>query len=276
MKVFLEILRPMNCLMAGIAAIIGLLIAGMWKTETAALIFVAVFLITGAGNSVNDFFDKDIDAVNRPKRPIPSGRISSSAALRWSLALFVSGCALAGLLDRFCLSLAVINSVLLFFYGRNLKAMPLAGNICVAYLTGSAFIFGGGAYGIEGMEANTIPFSLSFLATMSREIAKAIEDIEGDRKGDERTLPILAGERAAGIIATAFAAIAICLSYLAPFGNAYIAIVSLADIFFLLSIIKIVKGDASGAQRALKMGMAVALASFMAAALTLNGHLLMK
>ncbi len=276
MKVFLEILRPMNCLMAGVAAIIGLLIAAGWKIETATLIFLAVFLITGAGNSVNDFFDREIDAVNRPKRPIPSGRISSDAALRWSLALFVSGCALAGLVNRFCLGLALVSSVLLFFYARDLKAMPLAGNLCVAYLTGSTFIFGGAAFGYKGMEANIIPFFLSFLATMSREIAKAIEDIEGDRQGNARTLPILAGERASGVLAIAFAAVAICLSYLAPFGRAYIAIVSLADIFFIVSIIKIVKGDASGAQRALKLGMAVALASFLAAALTQNAYLWVK
>ena len=267
MKVFLEILRPMNCLMAGIAAIIGLLIAGTWKIETASLIFLAVFLITGAGNSVNDFFDHEIDAINRPTRPIPSGRISSSAALRWSLALFVTGCALAGLVNRFCLGLAVINSIFLFFYARNLKAMPLAGNLCVAYLTGSTFIFGGGAFGFKGMESNIIPFFLSFLATMSREIVKAIEDIEGDRQGNARTLPILIGEKASGILAMIFAAIAICLSYLAPFGKVYIAIVTLADIFFLISVIKIVKGDATGAQHDLKLGMAVALVAFLAAAL---------
>lgn len=276
MKVFLEILRPMNCLMAGAAAIIGLLIAGVWRGETTALIFLSVFLITGAGNSVNDFYDQKIDAINRPKRPIPSGRISSSAALRWSFALFVSGCALAGLIDQLCLVLAAINSVLLFFYARNLKAMPLAGNICVAYLTGSTFIFGGGAYGPQGMEANIIPFFLSFLATMSREIAKAIEDIEGDRRGNAKTLPIIAGEKASGFLAAAFAVIAICLSYLAPFGEAYIVIVSVANILLLASVIKIVKGDSSGAQHALKLGMAVALVSFATAAITQNAYLWVK
>lgn len=154
--------------------------------------------------------------------------------------------------------------------------MPLAGNICVAYLTGSTFIFGGGAYGYEGMEANIIPFFLSFLATMSRELAKAIEDIEGDRHGNARTLPIIVGERPAGFLAAAFAVIAICLSYLAPFGEAYIAIVSVANIFLLASVVKIVEGNAPGAQRALKLGMAVALVSFAAAAITQNAYLWAK
>lgn len=276
MKVFLEILRPMNCLMAGTAAIIGLLIAGEWSIETAAPVFLAVFLLTGAGNAVNDYFDREIDAVNRPGRPIPSRRISPEAALRWSLALFAAGCALAGLVSQICLAIAAINSILLFFYARNLKAMPLAGNLCVAYLTGSTFIFGGAALGTEGIDANLIPFSLSFLATMSREIAKAIEDIEGDRQGGARTLPILAGERLSAILAAAFALIAIGLSYLAPFGQVYMVIVSLADGFFLVSVIKIIKEDAQGSQRALKLGMAVALMAFLAAALARNTHLWVK
>ncbi len=276
MKAFLEILRPVNCLMAGAAALIGLLIAGGWEIEAAALIFLTVFLVTGAGNAVNDYFDREIDAINRPKRPIPSGRISSGAALKWSLALFVAGCALAGLVNWLCLAVAVINSVLLFFYARNLKAMPLIGNLSVAYLTGSAFIFGGAAFGIEGAESVIIPFFLSFLATMSREIAKAIEDIEGDRQGGARTLPILAGEKFSAAMAAAFALIAIGLSYLAPFGQIYMVVVSLANIFLLLSVIKIVKGDASGSQHALKLGMAVALVAFLAAALSRNTYLWVK
>jgi geranylgeranylglycerol-phosphate geranylgeranyltransferase len=276
MKVFLEILRPMNCLMAGTAAIIGLLISGGWSIETAAQIFLTVFLITGAGNTVNDYFDRRIDMINRPMRPIPSGRIGSKAALRWSVALFVGGCALSGLVGQLCLTVAVINSALLFFYARNLKAMPLAGNLCVAYLTGSAFIFGGSALGLKGLDANLIPFILSFLATMSREIAKAIEDIEGDRKGGARTLPIIAGENAAGVLAAIFALVAIVLSYLAPFGQPYLLIVSIADIFFLASIIKLLKGDAPGAERTLKLGMAVALVAFFAAAITKSSYLWAK
>lgn len=126
------------------------------------------------------------------------------------------------------------------------------------------------------MEANIIPFSLSFLATMSREIAKTIEDIEGDRYGNAKTFPILVGERLAEALAALFAAVAICLSYLAPFGEAYTVVVSCANIFFIISIIKMVKSDASAAQRSLKLGMAVALGAFAVAALTKNAYLWVK
>jgi geranylgeranylglycerol-phosphate geranylgeranyltransferase len=253
--------------MAGFASIIGLLIAKGFAVEAAVLIFLAVFLITGAGNVVNDYYDREIDSVNRPKRPIPSGRITPKSALNYSLILFTMGCLLASLVNPICLLVAVFNSAILFFYARNLKTTLLAGNLCVAYLTGSTFIFGGATAGQAGLLANQVPFLLSFLATMSREIAKDIEDVEGDRQGGAKTLPILAGEKLAAVLAAAFGLATVGLSFLAPFGKAYLAIVLVADLFFLLSMQKIAKGDAAGSQKALKMGMAVALLAFMAGAL---------
>jgi geranylgeranylglycerol-phosphate geranylgeranyltransferase len=192
------------------------------------------------------------------------------------LLLFISGCILAGIVNQICLAVAALNSALLFFYARNLKATPLAGNLCVAYLTGSTFLFGGAAFGLEGMEVNLIPAGLSFLATMSREIAKDIEDVEGDRQGGAKTLPILAGERISAALAAAFAMAAVMLSFLPPFGTAYLIVVAAADLFLISSVWKIVRGDAAGSQKALKMGMAVALLAFLAAALSQNAHLWAK
>jgi len=253
--------------MAAVAAIIGLAIAGGLQPGGAALIFLTVFLITGGGNAVNDYYDREIDGVNRPKRPIPSGRMSARAAFYYSLALFAVGCICAGLVNQICLAVAAFNSMLLFLYARNLKATPLAGNICVAFLTGSTFLFGGAAAGGAGLQANQVPFLLSFLVSMSREIAKDIEDMAGDRAGGARTLPILAGERGSAALAATFALAAVVLGFFAPFGRVYLVIVVVADLFFMLSVLKIARGDATGSQKALKKGMAVALAAFLAAAL---------
>ena len=275
MPVFLEIMRPMNCLMAAIAALIGMMIAsgrdlsGPEAIIFSSLVFLSVFAITGAGNAVNDYFDRDIDSINRPGRPIPSGRMTSEKALTWSGILFGAGCLSAGLVNQTCLVIAVLNSILLYFYARNLKTSFLAGNLCVAYLTGSTFIFGGAFAGLEGVTTNAVPFLLSFLATMSREIMKDVEDVEGDRKGGARTLPILAGERLSGGLAIIFSLVAIALSYLAPFGRLYLIVVTFADLFLLKAVLMILKGDAARSQRALKMGMAIALMAFLAGALSL-------
>ena len=267
LRAFWDILRPFNCLMASAAAMIGLALAGGMQPKATLLIFVIVFLVTGAGNAINDYYDRDIDSINRPGRPIPSGRISPPAAFRYSLALFLAGCLLAGLVNPICFALAAFNSILLFLYARSLKAMPLSGNVTVSFLTGSTFLFGGAAVGMQGLQANLIPFLLSFLVSMSREIAKDIEDMAGDMVGGARTLPILAGERPARLLTAGFALAAVALSFLPPLGRGYLAVVAGADILFLLSVKMILQGDATGAQKALKKGMAVALMAFLAGGL---------
>jgi geranylgeranylglycerol-phosphate geranylgeranyltransferase len=269
-KDLVELLRPVNCLMAGGASVVGLLLAapglGGDLLLNALAVFLAAFIITGAGNAVNDYFDRAIDAVNRPKRPIPSGRVSPGAALLFSILLFSAGCGCAGLVSSLCLAVAASNSALLYFYARSLKATPLAGNLCVGYLTGSTFLFGGAAYGADGVRAVLAPALLAALATVSREIVKDIEDVEGDRAGGAMTLPILAGRRVSSLLASAYALAAAGLSYIPRLGTAYIVIVAVADILFLISVWRIFKGEASGAQRALKQAMAVALLAFLAGA----------
>jgi geranylgeranylglycerol-phosphate geranylgeranyltransferase len=271
-QVFLEIMRPGNCLMAGIAALIGLLVADARPEPlTAALVLLAVFVVTGAGNAVNDYFDREIDAVNRPGRPIPSNRISPDRALAWSIFLFALGCIFAIFINPLALAIAAFNSILLYLYARNLKVTPFAGNLAVGYLTGSTFLFGGAAG--NDIEITAFLFLLASLATLSREIEKDIEDVAGDRASGAKTLPIVIGERKASILAAAFVVAAIVLSYLAPLGRAYLAAVTVADLLFLVALASILKGEAAKAQKMLKMGMAAALVAFLVAALAGFGYL---
>ena len=75
MNAYLEIIRPGNAIMAVIAVLLVAIISGIF-TLNVLLACTVVFIITGAGNSINDYFDHKIDAINKPYRPIPSGRIS--------------------------------------------------------------------------------------------------------------------------------------------------------------------------------------------------------
>ena len=101
-RTYLELMRYKNCLMAGFAAVIGTLIAFnilISGTSTpnfedafpfldAGLVFLVVFLVSGAGNAINDYFDIKIDSINRPERPIPSGRVKAKEAFYFSYLLF--------------------------------------------------------------------------------------------------------------------------------------------------------------------------------------------
>jgi geranylgeranylglycerol-phosphate geranylgeranyltransferase len=181
---YLEILRPKNCLMAAFAVLIGsflvlkLDLVLVWQPVAFAM--GAAFLITGAGNTINDYFDVEADRLNRPDRPIPSGKVSVRGTLVFSVALFLLGIFLAAFTNWLALGIAVFNSLLLIFYSWSLQHKTFFGNFTVAYLTGSTFLFGGAAVG--NIQLPLVFGLLAGLATVSREIVKDIEDIEGDKK----------------------------------------------------------------------------------------------
>jgi len=272
-RVYLEIMRPGNCLMAGIAALIGLMVAESGPEPlTAVFVFLAVFAVTGAGNYRQRLLRPGRSTtVNRPGRPIPSSRVAPERALAWSILLFILGSTVALLINTIAFAIAVSNSILLYLYARNLKVTPFFGNLAVGYLTGSTFLFGGAAGGNLGI--TLFLFLLATLATLAREIEKDVEDVPGDMASGARTLPIVIGERSSSLIAASFVLIAILLSYVAPLGRAYIAAITVADLLFLAALASIMRGEAPRAQKLLKAGMAAALGAFMVAAASGMGYL---
>jgi geranylgeranylglycerol-phosphate geranylgeranyltransferase len=234
------------------------------------LIFITVFIITGAGNAINDCFDANIDAINRPGRPIPSGRISRKSAFHFSIALFLIGISISIFIgsNRIPYLIASFNSILLILYARSLKRKVLIGNLSVSYLTGSTFLFGGAAYGGKGIQVTLILFFLSMLATFAREIVKTIEDIEGDRLDGASTIPIKIGETKAAYVACAFGLLAVVLSplpYLLRFFNEYyLVVVGFADIVFLYAMVQILRKDPISSSKYFKVAMFLAMLAFIA------------
>jgi geranylgeranylglycerol-phosphate geranylgeranyltransferase len=271
MNVFLELMRYKNCVMAGLAGVIGATIACsavpgdiLWLP----FVFIAVFLITGAGNAINDYFDAGIDAVNRPDRPIPSGRLRKGYAYKFSIFLFACGIFTAYLIGTAPFLIALINSLLLYFYAFSFKRKVFVGNLIVSYLTGSTFLFGGAAYGLKGIIATSVLFFLSMLATLAREIVKAIEDMKGDMLDGAVTLPIRIGERPSAYIASGVGMFAVLLSPV-PFitgllNTSYLIVVSIADIIFLYAVLLILKKNPSASSKYFKVAMFFALVAFIA------------
>ena len=178
---WLEIIRPLNCTMSGLAAVIGAFLVTSIFAPQILLSFIAVFLITAAGNVINDYVDLESDRINRPSRPIPSRRISRQNALIFAIILFLAGILTAVLLNNtICLIIALVNSALLVVYSTHLQNKVLLGNLTVAYLASSTLLFGGAAAG--DITLPLLLMLLAGLATFSREIVKDLEDLQGDRQ----------------------------------------------------------------------------------------------
>lgn len=222
----LELMRPTNSVAAGALTFIGAFVAGgISEPMPAVLAVLATIVATGGGNAINDYFDREIDAVNRPKRPIPRGAVTPHRALGFSALLFGIAILLTFLLPPLAIGIAVVNLLALVAYTEIFKGLPGIGNALVGYLTGSTFLYGGTAIGGD-LRPVFVLFVLAASATVAREIVKDVEDIEGDRNEGLNTLPIAIGERNALVIAALFVAFAVLVSpapyLLGTFGNVYL------------------------------------------------------
>jgi len=182
---YLKILRPVNCLMSVIAVLIGVFLITKIPPIAALPAAIAAFLIAGAGNVINDFVDIEADKINRPKRPIPSGKIKPKTALGYSAALFAVGICLSVFTNWLALVIAAANSFLLIVYSTHLKNRMFVGNAVVSYLVGSTFLFGSAAVlDLSNPNLLILPLLLMLLASLSnfsREVVKTLEDLEGDK-----------------------------------------------------------------------------------------------
>lgn len=273
-----RLMRIHNCLLAGIGVIIGAIITlGEFPPLETAFAFVAVALITGAGNALNDYADREIDSVDNPERPIPAGDIEPSTALHISQILFVAGIISAIFTGEYsCLLLAGLNSAMLAYYASELKIKGLVGNLVISYLVGSTFLFGGLAVG--GFETTGILAAMAALSTGGRELIKDIEDVKGDRKAKSESFPLKYGKEKAAALAIVLTSAAIALTplpyLLGIFGEYYVAAVIVSIVAFGAGMMVIGRRqEAESAGRAslfYKMGMGLGLIAFLLGAIPLE------
>jgi geranylgeranylglycerol-phosphate geranylgeranyltransferase len=268
MKKFIEIIRPLNCLMASIGVFISALVEihpyGIaYRLVPISFGMLTAFLFIGAGNTLNDYVDRETDKINHPERPIPSGKMRPKTALIFSVLLFGIGTIAALSINSLSFGIAMINAAALIAYEIDLKRRGVIGNLNISYLVASIFLFGGAV--VNSIEVSGILALLAFLATFGREVVKSVEDVEGDT--NRRTLPKLVGKRNADIVASVLFASAVALSplpyYLSIFRNwLYLTIVAVADVIFIYCIVILFKHPRQASKRA-KLAMLVALIAFL-------------
>ena len=266
-----ELTRPVNAIAAGALTFIGAFVAVGSSLPTVPVLaaVVATVLATGAGNAINDYFDREIDRINAPDRPIPRGAVSPKGALVFSVALFLVAVALVlTLLPLLAIGIAVFNLLALITYTEVFKGLPGVGNALVAYLGGSTFLFGTAAVwpvDTTVLASVVVLFLLAALSTLAREVIKDVEDVAGDREEGLNTLPIAVGERRALVLAAVLlgvAAVASPVPYLlGTFGVAYLVVVVPADLVMLYAGYEGF-GDPTAGQSHLKYGMFLAAIAF--------------
>ncbi len=187
---------------------------------------------------MNDYFDYDIDCINRPDRPLPRGAVTQRHALLFGLGLIFLAYIFIGVTNALCIAIGYPAIVLIVVYSWKLKRKPFIGNFSVAFLTSLTLVYGGAAAGTIVLVSMLA--ICAFFANLSREIAKDIEDIKGDETLGSKTLPILWGIKKSALISAVFLAIGVMATFLpyfaGIFGLKYIMLVMLVDVAMMYVI----------------------------------------
>ena len=200
---YVELLRPLNGLIAFGSVFLGAIFASGSFVSSTLIVAVSAFLVLSAGNTINDFCDYRIDAINKPSRPIPSGYVQRQQALGLSIVLLLMGLSLGVLTGNiYAIIIVTIVSMTLLLYAVWLKKTPLIGNVAIGILTSLTFIAGGVT--VKSIKGTMVPATFAFLFTTAREIIKDIEDIEGDVAQGTGTIAVRWGKHIAAVVASAF------------------------------------------------------------------------
>lgn len=188
------------------------------NTFSFTLLVIATICIAAAGNIINDIYDIETDFINKPNKIIVGKHISEKTAYNLFIILNVIGVGVGFYLSHLVgkspfFALFVIISALLYIYATYLKRTLLIGNIVISVLVALSVIIVGifdllPAITVQNQATQLLFFKIlldyayfAFIINLIREIAKDIEDIDGDYKAGMNTLPIAIGrERANNVL----------------------------------------------------------------------------
>lgn len=184
-----------------------------YETQTINPLFWIVgasILIAAAGYIINDYFDLNIDQINKPDKNVINLVISRRWAIAWHL-IFSSAalvCTIIGVsLHKWYLILANLACILLlWFYSTSFKRQLLIGNVVIAVLTAwtvliifyafvplNEVISTNNTINVKFFRTAFLYAGFAFIITLIREAIKDMEDMKGDARYGCKTLPIVAG-----------------------------------------------------------------------------------
>lgn len=264
--------------MIGFAVVVGAFVSkpASMSLPQLALGFLTGFFLCAYSMAVNDIYDLEVDRVNRPDRPIPSGRVSVVEASRLSLVALVVGmlCSLLSLIPL-ALAIAAAYAFLSWLYSYRAKKTGFAGNLIVASSVAIPFVYGGEVSGGSIGGSLLLMMALTaFFSGVGREVVKAMADVDGDAKREVNSIARRKGLAFASVVGAFFFLLAVLTSWvplLTGLANqVYSFGVIIPDVIFLyLAVAVVARHDSITAYRVKRValaGMTVGLLVFIGGA----------
>ncbi len=218
--------------------------------------FLTAFLLLAGTMVFNDIQDVQVDRVNSPDRPIPSGKVTIRQAYGLSIVFSVLALISSLVLGILTFLTALVALALMAYYNTRGKRTGLLGNAVVSFNVALPFFFGGLA--VNSLRPLLfIFFLLAFLANTAREVAKGITDVAGDSSRGIMTIAVTRGPKRAAELAAIFFVLAVVLSFLAPVFDQKVSLfyypgVVVADLGFLYSSYRLVRDPMPATVRKVK------------------------
>jgi geranylgeranylglycerol-phosphate geranylgeranyltransferase len=242
--------RPLSTLSGVLAVVLGGYVAQTGEWFKVGLAGLATLLVSAAANAWNDYLDIEIDKINQPQRPLPSGLVSLPAARNFSLWASLAALIISAFINLPAFLIAVFFVGLLYLYSWKLKSTVLIGNATIALTSGFSAIYGGVAAG--NVRPSLWLALIIGTAIMGREVLKTLADYEGDLREHCRTVATVWGKRRARIVFYVLAAATIwvmLLPYLRDVYEPIYATIVAAGVFpVIFYILMRVTQDRTGAQ----------------------------
>ena len=223
----------------------------MIAPQTILLIFFSMAFITSAGFAINDYFDRESDAVIKPKRPIPSGALSLKQVVAVSGVLFALGLVMAALINWLSFVIIAVDSLLLLVYSYMVKRKSgFVANILVGILTGTAFMYGQATITNPAI-VNLVSLSLYPIAfgTIGGNVLRDIFSVEGDTKVGYPTLPQKIGSISAAKVGALFFLLTGLLAplpyFIGTFTIYYLPLILLWSVLLIYASIRIVTSSST-------------------------------
>lgn len=167
------------------------------------ILLLSTILIAAGGYVINNIIDVRADAINKPGKNPVGGSISRFTAYTLYVVFTLAGIGCAfyfGELNgtRYAALVFILSAGLLYFYSQSYQKMLLLGNIVIALLASLTvmlpLIFDRMALQTGSVKMIVFAYAIfAFLMTLSREMIKDCEDMEGDGSVDAGTLPLVIG-----------------------------------------------------------------------------------
>jgi geranylgeranylglycerol-phosphate geranylgeranyltransferase len=268
----IRLIRPDLSLAAGICVVAGqiLAIGKLPPILNAATGFLCAFFISASAIILNDYFDYDVDLVNAPERPLPSGSVSKNEALWLTAVTSLFGLAAALYFGLPVLGLAFVLWVIGILYNWRFKQTGLPGNLMVCLSVASTFLLGGISTGDFSNGIIWVFAAMAFFIDLGEEIAGDAMDMEGDQKRGSRSIALIKGRGFATILSVVCWGIVILLG-LVPlaqgwFGWSYLVFISVTDLLLVFFSVQLLRsttpGEGRSAMRGVYIGATLAVVAF--------------